>query len=91
MLLFSEHDFDEVVVHAASHDVNLPTALKIGRQMDPGVMPDEVRFVAIEVRDIKTVTETITPEVETSVESAVRAVLHIMTEITGSEPKRRSS
>ncbi len=91
VMLFSEHDFDEVIAHAASHDVNLPTAMKIGRQMDPGIMPEEVRFVAIEVQDIKTVTETMTPEVEASVESAGRAVLHIIEELTGSAPRRRSS
>lgn len=90
VLLFSERDFDKAVAHSASHDVNLPTALKIGRQMDPGIMPDDVRFVAIEVQDIKTVTETMTPEVEASVESAVHAVLHTMAEITGSELRRRS-
>ena len=91
VMLFSEHDFDEAIAHAASHDVNLPTAIKIGRQMDPEIMPEEVRFVAIEVQDIKTVTETTTPEVEGSVESAGRAVLHIMEELTGSAPRRRTS
>ena len=91
VMLFSEHDFDEAIAHAASHDVNLPTAMKIGRQMDPEIMPEEVRFVAIEVQDIKTVTETMTPEVEASVESAGRAVLHIIEELTGSAPRRRSS
>lgn len=91
VMLFSERDFDEAITHAASHDVNLPTAIKIGRQMDPDIMPEEVRFVAIEVQDIKTVTETMTPEVEGSVESAGRAVLHIMEELTGSAPRRRTS
>lgn len=91
VMLFKESDFDEAIAHAATHDVNLPTAMKIGRQMDPGIMPEEVRFVAIEVQDIKTVTETMTPEVGSSVESASRAVLHLMEELTGSVPKRRTS
>lgn len=91
VMLYSERDFDENVTHAATHDVNLPTAIKIGRQMDPEIMPEEVRFVAIEVQDIRTMTETMTPEVEASVESACRAVIHLMTELTGSEPRRRSS
>lgn len=91
VLLYKESDFDDAIAHAATHDVNLPTAMKIGRQMDPSLMPEEVRFVAIEVQDIKTVTETMTPEVESSVESACRAVLHLMKEITGSEPRRRTS
>lgn len=91
VILYSERDFDDAVTHAATHDVNLPTAMRIGRQMDPDIMPEEVRFVAVEVQDIRTMTETMTPEVEASVESACRAVLHIMEELTGSAPKRRTS
>ncbi len=78
VLLFSESDFDEVITGAATHDVNLPTALKIGRQMEGEVMPKEVRFVAIEVQDIKTMSETMTPAVETALDSAVQATLHII-------------
>lgn len=81
VMLFSEEDFDAAVAEASSHDVNLPTALKIGRKMDPSIMPDEVRFVAIEVEDIKTVTETMTPRVEAAVESACNAVLHVISEL----------
>ena len=32
VLLFRESDFDEVIADAATHDVNLPTAIKIGRK-----------------------------------------------------------
>lgn len=78
VMIFSESDFDDAVTHAATHDVNLPTAMKIGRQMDPGLMPEKVMFVAIEVQDIKTVTETMTPELEEAVPSARAAVLHII-------------
>ena len=78
VMLYNEHDFDEVIAHAATHDVNLPTAIKIGHKMDPELMPETIQFVAIEVQDIKTVTETMTPEVEAAVESAKRAVLHLM-------------
>ena len=63
--------------------MNLPTAMKIGRQMDPDIMPEEVRFVAIEVQDIRTMTETMTPEVEAAVDSAKRAVLHLISEMRG--------
>ncbi len=80
VLLFNEEDFDSTVSEAATHDVNLPTAMKIGRQMDPDLMPESVRFVAIEVEDIKTVSETMTPRVEAAVESAKNAVLHLISE-----------
>ena len=78
VLIFSEEDFDSKISEAASHDVNLPTAVMIGRQMDPGLMPQVIKYIAIEVRDIKTMTETMTPEVEAAVPSACRAALHLM-------------
>ena len=83
VLLFRESDFDEVITDAATHDVNLPTAIKIGRKMDPEIMPETISFVAVEVQDIKTVTETMTPEVEAAVDSAKRAVLHLISEMRG--------
>ena len=85
VLLYRERDFEEEVAEAATHDVNLPTALKIGRRMEGHVMPKEVRFVAIEVADIKTMSETMTPPVEEAVPSAVDAVLHTIRSMTGSE------
>lgn len=91
VLLFGEEDFDSTVAESATHDVNLPTALKIGRRMDPDIMPESVRFVAIEVEDIKTVTETMTPRVEEAVDSAVGAVLHLISEFRSRERFRRTS
>ena len=78
VLLFQESDFDEVIADSSTHDVNLPTAIKIGRKMDPGIMPETIGFVAVEVQDIKTVTETMTPEVEAAVGSATSAVVHLI-------------
>jgi hydrogenase maturation protease len=89
VLLFKESDFEEVVAGASCHDVNLPTAIKIGRQMDPEIMPEDIRFVAVEVQDIRTMSETMTPEVEDAVESGKAAVLHILEELRGQGPKDR--
>jgi hydrogenase maturation protease len=91
VLIFSEQDFDSKISEAASHDVNLPTAIKIGRQMDPSLMPDVIKFIAIEVEDIKTMTETMTPAVEAAVPSASRAVLHLMEEFRKRSRSDRSS
>ncbi len=78
VMIFEESYFDEVLAEAATHDVNLPSAIKIGRKMEGDVMPDEIMFVAIEVQDISTMSETMTPEVEASVGSATGAVLHLL-------------
>ena len=59
--------------------------------MDPEIMPREVRFVAIEVEDIKTVTETMTSAVEASVGSATEAVLHTIEELRKQARKDHSS
>jgi len=80
VMIFTESDFDSKINEASSHDVNLPTAVRIGRQMDPDIMPERIMYIAIEVEDIKTVTETMTPAVEASVESACKAVLHLISE-----------
>ena len=80
IMIFSEEDFKKGINEASSHDVNLPTAIRIGRQMDPTIMPEKINYIAIEVEDIKTVSETMTPKVEASVESAKNAVLHLIGE-----------
>jgi hydrogenase maturation protease len=89
VLLFKESDFEEAIAGASCHDVNLPTAVKIGRQMDPEIMPEEIRFVAVEVQDIRTMSETMTPAVEAAVESGKSAVLHILKELRGRAPAGR--
>ena len=91
VLLFTESYFNEVISEASTHDVNLPTAIKIGRQMDPDLMPERIDFVAIEVQDIKTVTEEMTEEVEGAVDSAKAAVLHLMKEFRNRGPRYRGS
>jgi hypothetical protein len=46
--------------------------------MDPSIMPEKIMYIAIEVEDIKTVSETMTPAVEASVDSAKNAVMHLI-------------
>lgn len=84
VMLFDPEHFESTVVGASPHDINLATAMKIGRQMDPESMPDAVKYVAIEAEDIQTVSETMTPSVEASVSSAVNAVLHLIDEFWSS-------
>ena len=80
ILLFKEEDFKSTITDSSTHDVNLPTAIKIGRKMDPTIMPESIRFVAVEVEDIMTVTETMTPRLEAALPSAVDAALHVISE-----------
>ena len=80
VMIFDPEDFEPTVTNASAHDFNLATAMKIGRDMEPEQMPDQVIFVAIEVEDIQTMHEGMTPKVDAAVPTAVDAVLHYIGE-----------
>ena len=61
---------------ASVHDVNLPTALELGRQAGAQLPPSsEILLVGVEAADVQTFDEALTPEVETALPQAVEAVL----------------
>jgi len=78
VMIFDPDDFEPTVGDASAHSINLATAMHMGRGLDPENMPESVRFVAIEVEDIQTVSETMTETVEKAVPEATNAVLHII-------------
>lgn len=60
--------------HAASpHDVNLATALELGKRLGLSV-PREIVIIAIEVQDVTTFGESCTPKVERAIPAAVKMV-----------------
>lgn len=60
--------------HSASpHDVNLATALELGKRLGLA-MPQEIIIFAIEVQDVTTFGESCTPEVEQAIPEAVNRV-----------------
>lgn len=66
--------------HAASpHDVNLVTALELGKRLGLS-MPREIIIFAIEVADVTTFGESCTPKVERAIPKAVQRVA---TELAG--------
>ncbi|MDR0335201.1 MAG: hydrogenase maturation protease [Methanomassiliicoccaceae archaeon] len=81
IIIFDPEDFEPTVVNASAHEMNLATAIRIGRQYDPEGMPDTIRFVAVEVSDIMTVGETMTPEVEAALPEAVDTVMKLIDEL----------
>ena len=65
-------------LHAFStHDVDIPTMLKLGRDLYPGKMPEDIVIIAVEAQDIETFSETCTPQVE----KAIREVVHLIKEL----------
>ena len=91
ILIYDIKDFEETVGNTFAHDINLATAIKIGEQMDPTTMPETVMFVAVEVEDIQTMSETMTPRIEEAVGPAVNAVLYLMDSFREQDSLCRSS
>jgi len=83
VLIFEPESFDCTVANVPAHDMNLATAIKIGRQIDDSVMPEIIKFVAIEVEDLQTMSEEMTPRVAAAVGPAKNAVLHLLSEFRG--------
>ena len=66
---------------ASSHDVNLPTALALGRRTGARLpADDQIRIIAIEAADVQTFGESMTEEVATAVPYAVQRVLAVLTQ-----------
>jgi len=88
VLIFDPESFDCTIADASGHDMNLATAIKIGRKMDNSIMPEIIKFIAIEVEDLQTMSEEMTPKVSAAVEPAKNAVLHLLSEFRGQAPSR---
>ncbi len=69
---------------ASAHDVNLPTALALGRQLGERLpSDDQILLVAIEAADILTISEECTPAVAAAIPAAVRVVLDALARFPG--------
>ena len=63
----------------SAHDVNLPTALELGRQAGAQLpTSSEIFIVGVEAADVQTFDEALTPEVEIALPQAVEAVLSVL-------------
>jgi len=80
VLIFDPESFDCTIASVPAHDINLATAIKMGRQMDDSVMPEIIKFIAVEVEDLQTMSEEMTPKVAAAVGPAKNAVLHLLSE-----------
>ncbi len=70
---------------ASAHDVDLPTALAVGRKAGARLPEDRrIRLVAIEAEDVLNFGEDLTPAVDAAIPIAVEAVLLALTELRSS-------
>jgi hydrogenase maturation protease len=80
IIIFNPEDFAPTIVNASAHEMNLATAISIGRQYDPDGMPKAIRFVAVEVLDILTISESMTDVVTKALPDAIETVLGLIKE-----------
>lgn len=59
---------------SGTHNLSLPTTLKIGCELLGDEMPREIKIVAIEVKDVTTFSRECTPQVEAAIPRAVELV-----------------
>ena len=64
---------------ASAHDLNLPTAIDLGRQAGAHLpKTEDITLIGVEAADVQTFDETLSPEVEASLPQAVEAVLSVL-------------
>jgi hydrogenase maturation protease len=62
-----------VVTH--SHGTDLPTILRLGRQLYPDEMPLEIFLLAVEAEDTTTISDKLTPKVENTMGEVLRVLI----------------
>jgi len=67
-----------------SHQINLPTALELGRQLGYNI-PASIDILAVEVTDIETITEDMTPPVENAKPKVIACILDWLEQNTKGE------
>ncbi len=71
-------DFSHTVSPGTAHEINIFTAIEIGRRIYPERMPSQILLVAIEVTDVSTISEEMTPEVRAAIPSVVTKVVDLV-------------
>jgi hydrogenase maturation protease len=74
---------------ASAHDMNLPTAIEMGRRLGL-VLPEAIEIFAIEAKDVVTFGETCTPDVAAAIPIATELVLQMLAHPAARSPERAS-
>jgi len=67
-------DFSSAKHFSSPHQINLVTALELGKMLDLAI-PQEITIFAVEAEDVSNFSERCTPEVERAIPEAVKMVL----------------
>jgi hydrogenase maturation protease len=78
IMVLKPEAFSDTVHGTNPHEANVATTIELGRKLEPERFPREIIFVAVEVNDVFTVSDKMTPEVEAAVEGTVETVLELI-------------
>jgi len=78
IMVLDPQAFGDTVHGTNPHEANVATTIELGRTLEPERFPKDIKFVAVEVNDVFTVSEEMTPEVEAALESTVEKVLELI-------------
>ncbi len=78
ILVLDPEAFSDTVHGVNPHEANVATTIELGRSLEPERFPRRIMFVAVEVNDVFTVSETMTPEIEAALEGTVKTVLELI-------------
>jgi hydrogenase maturation protease len=83
--LLQPRDLRTSLHSGSAHDLSFSDALNLGRELGMDIPEDpHIKIVAIQVEDVQTLGEEMTPAVEASITGAVEAVLEVLREEKGS-------
>ncbi len=74
VLEFDVEDLFFTYTFSGTHNLSLPTTLKIGYQLFGNEMPRDIKIIAIEVQDVTTFSRECTPAVQRAIPKAVQRV-----------------
>jgi len=78
---FHAGELPETLNSASSHDVDLPTALRLGRGLGaPLPDTDQIQVIGVHARDVLTFGDHLTPRVAAAAPAAAGAVLRLLAE-----------
>ncbi len=78
VMLLEPEDFKNAVHGTNPHETNVHMAIELGKRLFPERMPVDIKFIAVEVNDVYSVTDIMTEDVEKAVPAAVQAVLKVL-------------
>jgi hydrogenase maturation protease len=78
IMVLTPEAFSDTVHGVNPHEANVATTIELGRSLEPDRFPKEILFVAVEVNDVFTVSDQMTPEVEAALGGTVQTVLDLI-------------